>query len=160
MRVRVLIATIVLFAWPIGAEAQWLHTVKEDAFGSDTHISMTAAGGMLFGFNCDEKGARNILFLTREEWDDKLSIAPFKLLVKIDKGETISLEATATEVEDRLRLDSDDDRIVDVMKQIAAAKSRVDVAAEMFGQTFYAQKIGVAGSSSAIGKMMKACKLE
>jgi hypothetical protein len=49
---------------------------------------------------------------------------------------------------------------VDLLKSVAAAKSRVAVAMQILGDNYHEKQFNVRGSTNAIGKMLAGCDLK
>lgn len=160
--IRISLTGLMLGAAPGAAEAQWVYTSEESAFGNKAvHIAMTVArGGYGFGLRCNGPDLE-ALFLTPEKIDGPESVAmmtAMKPAIKVRVDDRAVRDFTAV-----IDASSDSQMIVraeidmDLVEEIRDAKRRVSVAFEVVNSIFHETQFNVRSSTSAAEKLINAC---
>jgi hypothetical protein len=162
-----LLALLGATLFPTAVVAQsWDASIQSDDFGDkDTGIAIVQSSGRGFGLRCIQGDPTALVFLTRETWSATLAVVPAKLLIRIDENEAFSFYATlegfdggnAFREAELVRAVAVEGPIVDVIKQIESAKSRVSVAIEIGDQRFEPTRFSTRGSTKAISKIRPLC---
>lgn len=153
--------------FPTAVVAQsWDSSIKSDDFGDkDTGIAIVQSSGRGFGLRCIQGEPAALVFLTRESWSATLALVPATLLIRVDENEAFSFSAAlegfdggnAFREAELVRAVAVEGPIVDVLKQIEFAKSRVSVAIEIGDQRFEPTRFSTRGSTKAISKIHPLC---
>lgn len=164
----VMTVTIWLLALSSSAKAQWLHTTgDEDPFKKGReHLAVTMRAGEMVGFRCTTKDDIALVFVPgeRPKPSDATTMAaikllPVKLLVIIDDGEKLELDAAIDETPsgESYRYTATGDQLHKVAQAVAGARRRFAVAIEFMDQVLGSRVFGVAGSQRAVGGLIKGC---
>ena len=145
------------------ASAQWVTQKHGGEFDDNaTYIALTAKGDYALGFRCNQDEAKVIL-ITPEKVSDSTSLDMIgtvgpKLRLKVDSGAIVDLDAELDETKGTLGVLADVD--VAMLKNVRDAKSKVSAVLTIMGQNFHETTFNVRGSTAAIGKLIKECKLD
>ncbi|GES53616.1 hypothetical protein Rhsp01_62570 [Rhizobium sp. NBRC 114257] len=154
------IGAIVLIAKT--ALAAWMFQSSESAFDDgNTAIAATVGDVGGIGLKCQAKELSVIYMvegtdLTQEAVNTGNPLHMFKLKLRIDKGEILTLDAFA-QVPKSGTLILAAPLEGSQAASIRDAKNKIAIAFSMGEQNFYEQSVAAAGSSSAIRKVMSQC---
>jgi len=159
MRTAIAAGLLVLVATP--ASAQWVHQKQESAFGGAAkHVAVTVRGTYGFGLRCQSDELTAILLapeaITFDDAQRFKQLSPIMLL-RIDNGEVLELDALVESSEGQLRVGAAID--VATAHNIAKARRRVAAALSLQGKQYHEHQFGVSGSGRAVGQMLKGCGL-
>ncbi|WP_155982396.1 hypothetical protein [Xanthobacter sp. 126] len=161
---RALIAAVAVLISVSSAHAQWITDSSGGAFDdAPLNVAMTAKGRYGFGLRCRAEKTPEALFLTPEKVSDEktlklMNAAGPKLRIKIDKGSVIELDGTVNDVDGSMVIVSDVE--ANVLKEVRDAKTSVAVVITLLGKNYHETTFNASGSKSALGKIMKACKID
>jgi|GEM_PF-7129516 len=150
------------------ADAAWFHTKgNDDPFkGGAEHIAMAVElDGFSAGFRCTSLDDLTLLFIVPEKPEpEHLTLAkalPIKLLVIIDDGGKIELDAALETTPDRTsyRVASSDERVAEIARSAASARRRFALAAETLGKIMWSKSFNVSGSTRALKPLIAGCGL-
>lgn len=167
--VAALVGSLVLAT---SAAAEWMHTAREDdpfAGGAQQFAGGIAESGEMLMFRCTSKDDIALLYVSNEkpsvEADRFVAAAAtadiVKLLVIID-DDPVSILGAKVEItanRERYRFESEGGAVIGLAKRALAAKRRMAVAVELSGKRIYSTAVNMRGSGSALGKLVRACKL-
>lgn len=122
--------------------------------------SVTVRGTYGFGLRCQSDDLTAILLapeaITFDDAQRFKQLSPIMLL-RIDNGEVLELDALVESSEGQLRVGAAID--VATAHDIAKARRRVAAALSLQGKQYHEHQFGVSGSSRAVGQMLKGCNL-
>lgn len=155
------ILTSVSFA----ASAQWVSQVEDDVFSNAKKASMYATFdytmNQAIAFDCTND-ALTMAYIEKTKESSNGGL-PVELLIKIDSGSVVKLQATSgIRNADYFQIASDDkDEIIEVLKQASKAKSKMLIGLSV-PSTNYKQSftVGVGGSTAAVKKFTEACGID
>ena len=143
------------------AKAQWAASTKgPDIFGNTTGLASAAGSQGRLTVQCDNKDL-TVAYITRKKEFEEVKATPANLLVKIDAGEVSSLDASYTNWNDNYAAVAVQDRsatLIAIVKKIGESKATINVGFVINGNQF-SDYFPASGSTSAIGKIVQACKL-
>lgn len=160
--IRAAIAAVVSLASIGAASAQWIAQQQGGEFDDNpTNIALTAKGKHAIGFRCSGDELK-VVFITPEEVDDAdtlrlMNAAGPQIRLKIDNGAVVSLDAELDETNGTLGVLADVD--IDLVKSVASAKSKLSAVLTLLGKNYHETTFNVRGSTAAIDKIIKNCKL-
>lgn len=166
------VALVGLLALASPSAAEWMHTAGEDdpfAGGPQQFAGGLADSGEMIMFRCTGAQDLALLYVSIEKPSDEAEqyVAAaaaadiVKLLVIIDDDPVaiIGAKVEITPDRERYRFTSEDGAVIGLAKRALTAKRRMAVAVELAGKRLYSTAVNARGSSSAMGKLMRACKL-
>jgi len=155
------------------ASAEWVHTASEDdpfAGGAQQFAGGQSDRGEMVMFRCTSRDDLALLFISIEkpsediasQLDEMSTVGKPKLLVIIDNDPVVTLPAIVSMTPDRerYRYEAEGGELLTLAQRAAAAKRRVAVAVEFFGQRIYSTAVNVRGSRRAMDKLLKGCAID
>lgn len=140
------------------ARADWFGTTQDKGFGEKITFAGSLAADVSAFLQCDSD-TLTIKAVTRERWNDDFSGLPgITIVVSVDGGSKMSIDATADQnMDGKLMVQADDETAIAMAKQMALAKRRIDVGIEINGTMMYSSAHSARGSTVSIARVIKAC---
>jgi hypothetical protein len=171
-RKSALLLTMGLLALTLGypgtASAQWTAEVTgPDVFGATTVVAAVMLGsgdGLIVQCDADSLNlvrAMAVPEAVTAEWEKTGGTKPASLAIRVDSGSVETFDAQIAFWNNThlgIIAHGRTPQILDMIRQIGAAKNTVDVGAEIAGSK-PSESFGTIGSSSAMSSVMKNCKL-
>lgn len=146
--------------------AAWLYESNESAFDESDTVHMAVTVGMYggFGVRCQAEEMKAVYILADANFDrDTIErsnrMKAMKLKLRVDKDEILTLDALGSLGDGgSFVLTSNVTR--SQVEQFRQAKKNIAVAVAILGKNYYEDKLSVAGSTSAVGSVIKHCFAE